>query len=450
MNINLSSIYNLFQNLYCKDIDKNITGVSIDTRTLKENDLFFAIKGDNFDGHCFVNKALSLNAAAAVCSKEDNYNGDVIYVNDTTEALQDFARYYRNMFDIPFISITGSNGKTTTKELINTAISTEMKTCYTIGNLNNQTGVPLTLFSLNENTQAAVIEMGMNSIGEIRKLSYIVKPKIAVITNIGTSHIGMLGSKENIFKAKTEVLDYIDNGYLVVNGDDDFLSSIKDSDNYKVIKVSIYNNDADYIAQNIVQNEDKTYSFTVNSKSINLSIPGFHNIYNALYAFAVSDLLEINLDKAVIAISECKNQKMRNQISVINGYTVINDAYNANYDSMKSSLELLGNYKKRKVAILGDMLELGDYEKHFHIKVGEIVTDNSIDVLIAIGKNADNYYQGAVDSGMKNTCIYRYASIVEAKNPIKDIICKDDIILLKGSRGSAMEKLIDLFEEEII
>ncbi len=325
-----------------------------------------------------------------------------------------------------------------------------METCYTIGNLNNQTGVPLTLFSLNENTQAAVIEMGMNSIGEIRKLSYIVKPKIAVITNIGTSHIGMLGSKENIFKAKTEVLDYIDNGYLVVNGDDDFLSSIKDSDNYKVIKVSIYNNDADYIAQNIVQNEDKTYSFTVNSKSINLSIPGFHNIYNALYAFAVSDLLEINLDKAVIAISECKNQKMRNQISVINGYTVINDAYNANYDSMKSSLELLGNYKKRKVAILGDMLELGDYEKHFHIKVGEIVTDNSIDVLIAIGKNADNYYQGAVDSGMKNTCIYRYASIVEAKNPIKDIICKDDIILLKGSRGSAMEKLIDLFEEEII
>lgn len=449
MRIKLSEIYYFFKTEFNKSFETDVTGVSIDTRTINPNDLFFAIKGEKFDGHDFVDKALGLKASAVVCSKKDIYaNGNIIYVEDTLKALQDFARYYRLSFDIPFVAVTGSNGKTTTKEYINTALASSFKTSYTKGNLNNQTGVPLTIFSIEEDSQAAVIEMGMNNFGEIKELSSIILPDIAVITNIGTSHIGRLGSRENIYKAKTEVLDYINNGYLVVNSDDDMLSSLVSNDKYTVIRTGIKADNLDYAAKNIVLNEDNTYSFTVRDTRIKLSIPGIHNVNNALLAFAVADILKADRNKAGKAIGSCVNQKMRTQISDINGYIVINDAYNANYDSMRASIDILKKYRNRRVAVLGDMLELGEYEKALHEKTGEYLAESGIDILIAVGKNAVNYKTGALNHGMSENSIFVFNDLTEAKTSIKDIICKGDTILLKGSRGSSMEKIMEIFERE--
>lgn len=450
MRINLSKVYELFQNTFYGVHDTLVTGVSIDTRTIKENDLFFAIKGDNFDGHDFITTALSCKAAAIVCSREikseDINNSNIIYVKDTIEALQSFAKFYRNSFDIPFVVVTGSNGKTTTKEYLNAVISTKYKTCYTKGNLNNQTGVPLTIFTLDETTKAAIVEIGMNNVGEIDQLSSIVKPTIGVITNIGTSHIGRLGSIDNIFKAKTELLKHIENGYLVVNADDQLLDTLKSSDKYSIIKTGIHSENLDYAAKDLVLHTDNTYSFTFQNLSVKLSIPGIHNVYNALLALAVADLLAVDLKNAIDSVGSYKNQNMRTQVIDINGFVIINDAYNANYDSMKASLEVLSKYKNRRVAILGDMLELGEYEEQLHEKTGAYVALKKIDILIAIGKNAHSYSNGAIKAGMAQDKIYVFDDISQAKKTIRAIIFKGDTILLKGSRGSAMEKMMDIFE----
>lgn len=447
MKLKLSEIYDFFKNEYLKDSDVFVTGVSIDTRTINPGDIFFAIKGENFDGHTFVNKALEAKAVAAVCSKKVDYSDDkIIYVENTLKALQDLARYYRLSLNIPFVSVTGSNGKTTTKEYINAALSSSFKIGCTKGNLNNQTGVPLTIFSIDEDSKAAVIEMGMNNMGEISKLASIVIPHIAVITNIGTSHIGRLGSRENIFIAKTEVLNYINNGFLVVNSDDDMLSSLVTNDKYTVIRTGIKADNLDYAAKNIVLNEDNTYSFTVRDTRIKLSIPGIHNVNNALLAFAVADILKADRNKAGKALGSCVNQKMRTQISDINGYVVINDAYNANYDSMRASIDILKKYRNRRVAVLGDMLELGEYEKVLHEKTGEYLAESGIDILIAVGKNAANYKKGALNNGMNEDNIFIYDDLIQAKRFIKDIIYKGDSILIKGSRGSSMEKIMEIFE----
>jgi UDP-N-acetylmuramoyl-tripeptide--D-alanyl-D-alanine ligase len=447
MRIKLSEIYYFFKTEFNKSFETDVTGVSIDSRTINPGDIFFAIEGENFDGHTFVNKALEAKAVAAVCSKKGDYSDDkVIYVENTLKALQDLARYYRFSLNIPFVSVTGSNGKTTTKEYINAALSSSFKPGCTKGNLNNQTGVPLTIFSVDEDSKAAVIEMGMNNKGEINDLASIVIPHIAVITNIGTSHIGRLGSRENIYKAKTEVLDYINNGYLVVNSDDDMLSSLVSNDKYTVIRTGIKADNLDYAAKNIVLNEDNTYSFTVRDTRIKLSIPGIHNVNNALLAFAVADILKADRNKAGKAIGSCVNQKMRTQISDINGYIVINDAYNANYDSMRASIDILKKYRNRRVAVLGDMLELGEYEKALHEKTGEYLAESGIDILIAVGKNAVNYKTGALNHGMSENSIFVFNDLTEAKMLIKDIICKGDTILVKGSRGSSMEKIIGVFE----
>lgn len=449
MRIKLSKIFDFFKTEFNRNFETDVTGVSIDSRTINPNDLFFAIKGEKFDGHDFVDKALGLKASAVVCSKKDRYaNGNIIYVEDTLKALQDFARYYRLSFNIPFVAVTGSNGKTTTKEYINTALASSFKTSYTKGNLNNQTGVPLTIFSIEEDSQAAVIEMGMNNLGEIKELSSIILPDIAVITNVGTSHIGHLGSRQNIFKAKTEVLEYLDNGYLVVNADDDMLCNLKSNHKYTVIRTGINADNLDYCAKDIILNIDNTYSFSVKNSRIKLSIPGVHNINNALLAIAAADLLNADFNKSVNAIGACVNQKMRTQITNIDGYMIINDAYNANYDSMKASIDILKNYKSRKVAILGDMLELGDYEEIMHIKTGEYLAKNQIDILIAIGKNAGNYMKGALEYGFEEKNIFVFNDMLQAKTSIKDIICKGDTILLKGSRGSSMEKIMGIFERE--
>ncbi|HHT94528.1 MAG TPA: UDP-N-acetylmuramoyl-tripeptide--D-alanyl-D-alanine ligase [Clostridia bacterium] len=451
MRIELGRIYDLFATGLKTDKKTVVTGVSIDSRTIQPGEIFFAIKGENFDGHNFVNKALEKKAAAAVCSRKDKYAGDnIIYVEDTVTALQDLARFYRRSLDIPFIAVTGSNGKTTTKDYTGAALAASFKTDYTKGNLNNQTGVPLTVFSVGEDSKAAVIEMGMNNAGEIRQLSSVVLPDIAVITNIGTSHIGNLGSRENIFKAKTEVLEYMDNGYLIVNADDDMLRRVKNNHKYKVIRVGILADDLDYRARNIVKNADNTYTFSVTDTKIKLSIPGIHNIVNALLAFAVADILKADRKKAAQAIGACTNQVMRTQISEIDGYTVINDAYNANYDSMRMAIDILKNYRGRKVAVLGDMLELGDFEEMMHERTGEYLAYNKIDVLIAVGKNADCYKKGATDFGMEEKSIHVFPDIPQAKKHIMDIICKGDTILVKGSRGSSMEKILEVFEGDFV
>jgi UDP-N-acetylmuramoyl-tripeptide--D-alanyl-D-alanine ligase len=454
MKLKVSDVYKVL----AKDADSKdnrlISGVSIDSRTIKEGEIFFAIKGDAHDGHQFISDVMERGAVLAVCAKDRQAdvqnicNGcdNIIFVDDTTKALGDLASYYRDLFDIPFVSVTGSTGKTTTKEFINAALSVKFKTCATKGNHNNQTGVPNTLFTLSDDNTAAVIEMGMNHLHEISYLSRMVKPYIAVITNVGTSHIGKLGSRENIFKAKTEVLEYIQNGYAVVNGDDDFLCNLQDGKNYKVIRVGIYGKNLDIRANDLVCSELNTYIFNALGTQFSLSIQGEHNVYNALSAIAVAKLLDLDMEKVSAALKDQKNQKMRMDISTIKNMTVINDAYNANYDSMKASFDVLKKYSQRKVAILGDMLELGSYEQEMHEKAGEYAAYCKTDVLVLIGNNASYYRTGAIKGGMQGKYVLTFKDMEDAKKVILGIIKENDVILIKGSRGAQMENILKVIE----
>ncbi|MFA7673795.1 MAG: UDP-N-acetylmuramoyl-tripeptide--D-alanyl-D-alanine ligase [Clostridia bacterium] len=454
MKLKVSDVYNaLNEKMKCEN-DKLIAGVSIDSRTIKEGEIYFAIKGETHDGHEYVADVFKRGAYLAVCAKDKktdmqdipDSDDKIIFVESTTKALGDLASYYRDLFHIPFISVTGSTGKTTTKELINAALSVKYVTCATKGNHNNQTGVPNTLFTLTDECGASVIEMGMNHLHEISYLSRMVKPYIAVITNIGTSHIGKLGSRENIFKAKKEVLEYIQNGYAVVNGDDDLLSQLQDGENYKVIKVGIYAEDLDIRATNLVSSEINTYGFNALGTGFSLSIQGEHNVYNALSAIAVAKLLDLDMQKVSCALKDQKNQKMRMDISVVKSMTVINDAYNANYDSMKASFDVFRKYSQRKVAILGDMLELGSYEQEMHEKAGEYAASCKTDVLVLIGNNASYYRTGAIKGGMPGKYIFTFKDMEDAKKVILGIIKENDVILIKGSRGAQMENILKVIE----
>ncbi len=425
----------------CKNFSK-------DTRTIQKGDTYIAIKGENFNGNLFWEQALEKGADCVIVSEiqyEKEYinkyqNKNIIKVKNTLQALYEIAKLKRSLYKIPVIAITGSVGKTSTKDMIASVVSKKYKTLKTVGNNNNNIGLPFTILKL-QDEEAIVLEMGMNHLGEISLLSNIAKPDICVITNIGTAHIGNLGSRENILKAKLEILEGAENPSIVVNNDNDLLHKWQEENKGKRdITTFGIENKSNYQATNIVLNKNGSeFNCKIENQEINIKVPvgGEHFVLNALCAVSVGKLLNIETNKIKQGIEEFELTKKRMEITELkDGTKIINDAYNAGLESMKASLKYLSEYKEnRTIAVLGDMLELGEYSKNFHEQVGEAVFKNGIDVLMCQGKNAKYIVESAKKCGMLPQNIYYFENKNELEKALKEQIKPKDVILIKASNG---------------
>ena len=430
-----------------------------DTRIIKNGDVFLGLKGENFDGNKFFETALEKGATVCILQgveiqesiKEKYKNASIIIVEDTLDALQKIAKYKRSLYNIPVVAITGSVGKTSTKDIVANVMAKKFNVLKTQGNFNNHIGLPKTILNLREH-DALVVEMGMNHLGEIRKLSKIANPTLCIITNIGTSHIGELGSRENILKAKLEILEGAkENAPLIINNDNDMLNNWYQNNNVSnpIITFGIENK-SDIMAENIELNENGSTYILVGADAsvcpINVFVPigGKHFVYNSLCAIAVGKYFDIEINKIIDGIKEFELTKRRMEVTKNTiGATIINDAYNASYDSMKASIEYMAKITgNKKIAVLGDMLELGKFEKELHEKVGEEVAKNKIDILITVGKAAKHIAKKAEELGMKKENIYEFETNNEAAEKIKQIIKKDDVILIKASNGMKFDEIV--------
>lgn len=423
--------------------DAEFDSVCIDTRKITKGCLFICIKGERFDAHQFADEALSLGSSAVMIHSDIEPNGAYIKVDDTSKAMLSLSGYYRSKFDIPVIGLTGSVGKTTTKEFTHLVVSAKYNAIKTLGNLNNEIGVPQMLFQIDNSTEAAVIEMGMNHFGEISRLVNEVKPTIGLITNIGVSHIENLGSREGILKAKLELCEGLAEGApLILNGDNDMLQTVKD-EHHKVVFYGIEN--GEFKAENIVETDNSTsFDVAYYGKKQHITIPtiGIHNVYNALAAFAVGYFLNVEPQAAADALGTYVPAGMRQKVVDVDGITSIEDCYNASPDSMRAALKTLSNIKgNKKIAVLGDMLELGDYAKTAHTEVGRAVAENKIDYLLAYGNDAKFYVDGAKQDGVENAFLFDDKE--KLSEMLLNIATKGDAILFKGSRGMKLEDVIN-------
>ncbi len=440
--------------LYCGSDNVICTNFVKDTRIINDGDTYIGIKGDNFDGNDFYIEAFKKNANCVILEEDsfkiDNgfkYDKPIILIKNSIEALKDIAEYIRNNSTAKFIGVTGSVGKTSTRDMIYSVLKKEFKTLKTDSNANNQIGLPLTLMRLNDE-QVGVIEMGMNHLGEIEYLSNITKPHIAVITNVGTAHIGELGSRENILKAKLEILSGMDNdGKLIINNDNDLLHEYYLKNKGNIVTIGI-DNDSDFVATDIEYYPNhSTFNIKYLEKKykIDCPIPGKVFIYNSLVAFATATLLGIGYDKIIDGISDFKLTK--NRMEIINlkkQIKIIDGVYNASVDSMKANLEILKNQTgKRKIAVLGSMLELGEFSNQLHEEVGETVFNDKIDILITVGKEARLIAKKVIELGMNKQNVYSFDDTTSAINLLKNIILPDDTILMKASNGLNFKEILD-------
>ncbi len=429
-------------------LQENCENFCTDTRKIQKGDVYVGLKGEKFNGNEYYKDALEKGAKVAVISgikisEEDlkQYNDKtIIEVEDSLEAFGDIARYKRELYNIPVIQITGSVGKTSTRDIVANVVRTQYKTLQTEGNQNNAVGLPTTLLKLKDH-EAVVVESGMNHLGEIRYLGKIAKPTVAVITNVGTAHIGFLGSRENILKAKLEILENLKpDGYIVINNDNDLLNKwAKEDTKYKKYTFGI-EQEADVMAYNIKINENNsTYNVRINNKeyAVNVPVSGKHFVYNSLCAIAVGNLLKITPENIIKGISSFTLTKNRMEVDKIkNNITIINDAYNASYDSMKAALEYLKELPgNRKIAVLGDMFELGEFAEEIHRKVGIEVITHKVDMLVTVGELANYIADEAEYLGMPKDQVIRLNTTTEAINYLNDNLEKDDVVLLKAANG---------------
>lgn len=434
-------------------IDKEITEISTDTRNLPKGCLFVAIKGDRFDGHEYISKAIESGAAAALSEKEVD-GCPCIIVENTRKAYLELAGYYRRKFSPILVGVTGSVGKTTTKEMIALVLSEKFNCLKTKGNLNNEIGLPKTLFTMDSSHDVAVIEMGMSDFGEIERLSKAAAPTIGVITNIGFSHIENLKSQEGILKAKLEILNGMaENAPLVVNGDDDYISPLKEnlSVDRHVYLFGIDNENSDFRATDI--NEDNgitTFNINYSGKVCSAEIPciGRHNVLNALAAFCIGMLSGLAESEILSALKKYQPDAMRQNIVKKGENTVIIDCYNASPESMKASLGVLSQMKSdgRKIAVLGDILELGSANEKLHRLVGKYVCDSKPDMLFCFGKDSKFIKKEAEFFGIES---YFTSDKQELTKKISSYIKDGDTILFKASRGMKLEEVIEnVFNQE--
>ena len=439
--------------LLTSNIENKINNFIMDSREVKEGDCFVAIKGETNNGNKFLEMALEKGASVCLIGEEPEenlikkYNNrTIIKVTDTIKAIQEIAKYKRSLYDIPVVAVTGSVGKTSTKDIIASVLSQKYNVLKTEGNFNNHIGLPMTLLQLKDHT-AVVVEMGMNHFNEIRVLTNIAKPTVAVITNIGTSHIGNLGSRENILKAKLEILEGLqENGKIIINNDNDLLHNWTQTvDNQNILTYGIENK-SEFIPKNIEENNNETkYEINIQETEYNVRVPviGRHFIYNSLCAIAVGRALNIEPEKIIQGIGDFKLTAKRMDFKKVkNNATVLADYYNASYDSMKSALEVVKDYKAdRRIAVLGDMLELGEFSEQLHKDVGTEVYKNNIDILITVGTLAKYIAESAKQLGTKE--VYECGNNIEAIQILKNTIKDGDLILLKASNAMHFGEILE-------
>ncbi|MBS5948828.1 MAG: UDP-N-acetylmuramoyl-tripeptide--D-alanyl-D-alanine ligase [Clostridium sp.] len=429
---------------------ENFNNVCIDTRKIQKDNIYIAIKGERFDGNKFVIDAFKKGASIAIVSEilfdidKEEEAQTVILVDNTEKALLDLASFYRKKLGLKVVGVTGSCGKTSTKDLIAAFLSEKYKVFKTKGNFNNQIGLPLMILELDSTYDVAVLEMGMSDLGEIDVLAKCARPDIAVITNIGLSHIENLKTQENILKAKSEIFNYFDeSNCLIINGEDKNLLKIKDKC-FEILRIG-YNHEYDVYAFNIILMEDNTtFSIQDNNQEIIFNIPmaGKHNILNSMLAIAVAKKFKLSFEEMKLGIKNLEATSMRLEVIKRDKITIINDCYNASPDSMKSSMDVLSAYKKgRKIAILGTMNELGDEAVNAHTEVGSYAKDK-VDLLIAIGSYKECFRKGySLDS------ILTFEDKKDFIDDLKTIIKENDVILVKASRGMKFEEIVNSLEE---
>ncbi len=428
------------------DSQNIINRVSIDSRDVDENTLFFAIKGERFDGHDYVKDVAEKGVGAIVCHKQVECDAPVIYVKDTKDALLDLASYYKGLLsDLLLIALTGSVGKTTTKEMVACVMEQKGETLKTEGNFNNEIGMPRTLFRLEKTTKNAVIEMGMDGFGQISVLTNCAKPDCAIITNIGVSHIEILGSRDGILQAKLEILEGLKKGSPVfLNGDDDKLSTVK-LDDYKVIFFGIENENCDVRAADIKEIGLTTEFIAIKGdvkQKITLPTVGIHNVYDALAAFSVGLEYGISPENIAKGLANYTPSGMRQRIKEIKGITFIEDCYNASPDSQKAGLNSLCKIAKgRKIAVLGDMLELGSFSEEAHRMVGEYAANCSVDVLYTVGEESKYMADSAKKAGLVR--VESYTDKEKLTKVLINELCEGDTILFKASRGMKLEEIFE-------
>ncbi len=426
-----------------------VSGVSTDSRTIEKGDLFVALKGERFDGHEHVYEAERKGASAVLAGRRIKAGSPLILVKGSTlDALQKLAGYYRMKYKPVVIGVTGSNGKTTTKDMLASILSLKGKVTATKGNFNNLIGLPLTLFDIDSETRYCVLEMGMNHLGEIRTLTVLASPGIGVITNVGNAHMEHLGSISNVLKAKMELVDNLSGeGVAVINTDNPYLKDTLKFIKRKTITYGIKEK-ADVMASGVEFNPgDNSCSFTLNmnggSQGITLSSFAENNIYNALAACSVAGYLGCEAGAISKALNAFSFPGMRFELSDRDGIKVINDSYNANPSSVEIALEEVRKAfgEHRKVAVLGDMLELGDKSKVFHVQAGRAVFKEKFKVLITIGSQSRYTAEAAIEAGMDKNNVFICPAIADALKELEHILRKNDVVLIKGSRKMGLDEV---------
>ena len=430
----------------------NITfeGVTTDSRKITNGMLFVALKGENFNGEDFAAEALRKGATAVLVSKNFNKNldGIILKVDDTLKAYRQIAGAWRNRFDIPVIAVTGSNGKTTTKDLTAAALNGLGHVQKTSGNFNNEVGVPMTLLELDERHTAAVVEIGMRGLGQIEILAQVVKPTIGIVTNVSETHIELLGSIENIARAKGELVKAIQSGgTIILNADNRHTAEMKNlaGAGVKVVTYGLENH-ADLMARDILIGSVSTeFILSYGDKEYDFEIPmlGRHNVSNALAAIAAGLEVGLSVDEIQQGISTLTTTKMRFEVIRRDGLTIINDAYNASPASMRVAIKTASEvYDGRLIAVLGDMLELGDISERIHREIGAELVESKFDTLITLGDLGEFIAEGARDAGLKN--VYTFNTHEDAAKKILELVHDGDTILFKASHVMHMEKIIEL------
>ncbi len=444
----------------------DIISITTDSRECETDTLFIAIKGERFDGHDFIKQALESGASAVIASRipkelSEEQRSRLLLVDDTVKALGKIAAAYKARIKPKTVAVTGSVGKTTTKEFVYAVAGAGYLTHKTAGNFNNEIGMPLSILDMPETTQVCVLEMGMSGLGEISNMTNTAKPDIALITNIGNSHIENLGSRENICKAKLEIVEGVpEDGWVILNADEPMLFAQKGLLKQNLLFVSMSNPQADYRALNIRENDGHTEFDLVAGRRVvtNIKIPtvGQHNVFDATFAFVVGTLLGMDDDEIKEGLMSFRNTGMRQNIYAYGNITVIEDCYNAGPESMKASVEVLARMGEKEhlntVAVLGDMRELGDYSKKLHMEVGELVGKRGITHLLSFGKEAANISLGAINAGMgaQSVSVITDTEAVEnAAVTVRQLTADGGAVLFKASRAVRLERVIEALKKLI-
>ena len=450
--ISLSEVVTVTKGIVCGvEKERLFKGVTTDSRNVGKDDLFVALIGENFDGHDYCQAALEKGAAAVLVQKKVSgltTEATTILVEDTLTAYQQIAHAYRKaQKNLKVIAITGSNGKTSTKDILACAMQNSWFVLKNEANFNNEIGVPKTIFEITSEHQVAIVEMGMRGLGQIEQLAEIAKPTVAIITTIAPTHIELLGSIENIAKAKAEVFkDFSENDLVILNYDNEYTRNMNPA------SPKIYfgmDSAADISAYNIIVDSRETKFICVDrirgqEYTVRIPLLGRHNVLNTLAALAVASFFKLELSKVLTGLAECELSSMRQSIiKKDDNILVINDAYNASPVSMEMALETLQVLSKqgRSIAILGDMLELGEFSEELHKQVGEYCINNNIDLVYTYGKAAQEISRMLIAQGRASKHFFDKISLA---NEVKEILRKNDVLLFKGSRGMKMEELIEM------